>query len=581
MSELGRGFGLTVRAAAMAGASLGTMAAAMAADIEAPSRIASVVVYPDGASVTRTVKLDIPAGSNALVVRGVGPTVDPGSIRVDGAAEGDLTIGAVDVRATPGDPNAAANPEAQKQIAALRDQRADMQAKLDALEAKKATIESYGKASPEKLGPGTAPLPVEQWAAAWNAVADGLAQAGLAIASQQREIAELDRKIAALEAASSRGPRPGLPLRDIVVAVDAAAATQGELRVTYRVAGASWAPVYDARLDTGSKDVKPSLSVVRRARISQRTGEDWTDVALAVSTVRSNRGTAAPDAQPVIVSLYEPPVAAMAAPEGNVAARSLNAPAPAAPMMMEEAAKAQDAVRPARKAAVEQVAQLDAGGYQATFKVPGSVSVPQDGTPKAVALSSRSSEPVLTVKTVPSQDETAYLAAAFVNDEDAPFLPGEISLTRDGTYVGRGRIKLVAPGDRVELGFGADDKVKVSRVPVRKKETEPGWVGNTRTDTREFKTTIRNLHATPLRITVLDQLPVSEHASVVVEQLPATTPPTDKTVDDKRGVMGWTWDYLPGEQKEIRLAYRLKWPADRDLVFRPQVPGIPRPVPLD
>ncbi|MFO1150831.1 MAG: mucoidy inhibitor MuiA family protein [Alsobacter sp.] len=576
MSELGRGLGLTVRAAAMAGASLGTMAVAMAADIEAPSRIASVVVYPDGASVTRTVKLDLPAGSNALVVRGVGPSVDPGSIRVEGAADGDLTIGAVDVRATPGDPNAAANPELQRQLTALRDQRSDMQARLAALEAKKATIESYGKASPEKLGTGSAPLPVEQWAAAWNAVADGLAQAGLAIAAQQREITDLDRTIAALEATQSRGPRPGLPLRDIVVAVDAAAATRGELRVTYRVGGASWTPVYDARLDTGAKDVKPSLSVVRRARISQRTGEDWTDVALAVSTVRTNRGTAAPDAQPVLVSLYEAPVAAAAA--ENSAGRALSLPAPAAPAMMQDELK--DAAKPVRKAA-EQVAQLEAGGYQASFKVPGTVSVPQDGTAKSVALSSRTWEPVLAVKAVPAQDETAYLAAAFVNDEDAPLLPGEVSLTRDGTYVGRGRLRLVAPGDRVELGFGADDKVKVSRVPVRKKETEPGWVGNTRTDQREFKTTIRNLHATPLRITVLDQLPVSEHGLVTVEQLPATTAPTEKTVDDKRGVMGWTWDYLPGEQKEIRLAYKLKWPADRELVFRPQGPGVPRPVPMD
>ena len=32
--------------------------------------------------------------------------------------------------------------------------------------------------------------------------------------------------------------------------------------------------------------------------------------------------------------------------------------------------------------------------------------------------------------------------------------------------------------------------------------------------------------------------------------------------------MGWTFDLPAGESKEIRLGYRLKWPADRDVVLQ-------------
>jgi hypothetical protein len=49
--------------------------------------------------------------------------------------------------------------------------------------------------------------------------------------------------------------------------------------------------------------------------------------------------------------------------------------------------------------------------------------------------------------------------------------------------------------------------------------------------------------------------------------LDTTTKPTEPTVDDKRGVMAWTYDYAAGEQKEIRLAYRVKWPSDRDVIY--------------
>jgi uncharacterized protein (TIGR02231 family) len=122
----------------------------------------------------------------------------------------------------------------------------------------------------------------------------------------------------------------------------------------------------------------------------------------------------------------------------------------------------------------------------------------------------------------------------------------------------------------VNLGFGADDRVKVARVPLRRRENEPSWLGQTKTDLREFKTTVRNLHAQPIRISVIDRLPFSENAAIQVEELRETTPPIERQPEDKRGIMTWTWDYEPGQQKEIRLAYRVKWPADRDLVYEPK-----------
>jgi glucan biosynthesis protein len=52
----------------------------------------------------------------------------------------------------------------------------------------------------------------------------------------------------------------------------------------------------------------------------------------------------------------------------------------------------------------------------------------------------------------------------------------------------------------------------------------------------------------------------------VVEQSPNTTPPTEKIVNDRRGVMGWTFDLAPNAGKDIILAYRMKWPADREIM---------------
>jgi uncharacterized protein (TIGR02231 family) len=158
----------------------------------------------------------------------------------------------------------------------------------------------------------------------------------------------------------------------------------------------------------------------------------------------------------------------------------------------------------------------------------------------------------------------------FTNEEEAPLLPGDVALTRDGVFVGQGRIGQVASGDEADMGFGVDDKVKVTRVPIRRREVEGNWIQGNRSDLREFKTVVKSLHDRPMRITVLDQTPFSETAAITVETIPNMTAPTEKNLQDRRGVLAWTYEYKPGEEKEIRHGFRMRWPNERELVLEPQ-----------
>ena len=98
------------------------------------------------------------------------------------------------------------------------------------------------------------------------------------------------------------------PPRKMEVRIELSADNAGPatLSVSYTVRGARWVPMYDARLDSGNKEHKPALELVRRAEIVQQTGEDWNDVALAVSTIRTAKGGNAPELPPLIVRLREP-----------------------------------------------------------------------------------------------------------------------------------------------------------------------------------------------------------------------------------------------------------------------------------
>src|SRR6202040_2903714 len=147
--------------------------------------------------------------------------------------------------------------------------------------------------------------PIADWRMAFAAVAEEVAGADIAIRDAERKQRDIDREIARLE--SDRAIKPPSKL-EVRIDLAAAAATKATLRVTYAVRNAHWTPLYDARLDPGAKDHKPALELVRRAEITQTTGEDWSDVALGVSTVRIARGGSAPDLNSLVVQYPQPPL---------------------------------------------------------------------------------------------------------------------------------------------------------------------------------------------------------------------------------------------------------------------------------
>src|ERR1700716_4771259 len=69
-----------------------------AADLDASSAVDAVTVYPDGASVTRVITLDLAAGDHSAVLKDFPLMMDSSSLRVAGQAGAELTLGTIDTR---------------------------------------------------------------------------------------------------------------------------------------------------------------------------------------------------------------------------------------------------------------------------------------------------------------------------------------------------------------------------------------------------------------------------------------------------------------------------------------------------
>ena len=245
---------------------------------------------------------------------------------------------------------------------------------------------------------------------------------------------------------------------------------------------------------TGSRDRKPALELVRRAEIMQQTGEDWSDVALSVSTVRTAKGGNAPDLRPLIVRYPQP------AP-GRCRGRCRRTRRYGAASERPRRRRGQGGGARSQRRAQEQEATVETGGFQVVFRIPGRVTVAANEGAKSFRIATR--------------DDRAGAAGA----RDAGARRDRLS--RGVVQARRGRAAAAGPRRRstatasssaaarwrstpkdetVRLGFGADEKVKVTRVAVRKIEGSTGIISSAKIDEREFKITVRSGHDRPIKV---------------------------------------------------------------------------------
>jgi len=536
---------------------------AAAADIAVNSKIDKVTVFQNGAEIARVFEAAVEAGSHVLVLSDLPSGMEANSARVDGEAGGAVEITSIDARqilvkkpSTAASPDETERKRIDAELLRLSDERAGLDGIIAAAQGQKALAENLSR-SPLSA----APKPADAQSPAtpdWNVMFDliGVRIAAAVKSAQDAQIQQrdLDARIALLREQLRREPPEEWERTEIRIHIEASAPAKAALRLRYQVAQASWEPIYDARLTTGNKARAASLVLARRASISQNTGEDWNDARLTLSTVRSGGATAAPELAAMKVMFRPERRVPQGGSESKV--RGLQpAPAEIEP----------DAPRQANAPADERKALVDNAPYQAAFTIPQAVTVKSGVGQKKVLISADEVNPSIVVLAVPKIDATAYLHAKFTHDGLSPLLPGTVSLYRDGVYVGQAALPLTLRGEDKELGFGADDGVKVARVELKRAKGETGIISTSATDEQHYKITVKNSHGWTVPVTIIDQLPVTENEQIGVEALPMTTEPSERNYGDKLGVLAWIFDLEPQKEKEIALSYEIKWPAKREI----------------
>lgn len=544
-------------------------AAGQAGEIGLAAPIVAVTVHPDQARVTRRGTLRLPPGDYRVVVEPLPLDLHPDSVRV--AGRGAASVLGVDVvhRRHPRTVDA--------EVARLEEERRAIEAEVaqltdaDGVQAQLARfLERLAERAGATFARALATGDIEP--AGLTTFADSLTERLTEVRGRQRALAErrdlavarlgaLDRRLA--EVGGRREPdrvavAVSLAVPDGAVAegatvagatvagatVEGAVAAEQDvhLELSYVVDGAGWESAYDIRL------LAERLTLTWYGLVGQRTGEDWPECDLRLSTARPSAASAVPELAPWFLDRVRPlpppvPLAARAMVMADRARAPAAAPA-AVPMLTETA----------MPDLVEQPAAVEPGTSAATYRPARPVAVPSDGSAHRATVAIVELGAALDYVTAPVRGTDAHLRATVVNTSPHTLLPGRASVFHGGDFVGAVPLPVWAPGEEVELALGVDDRVRVERKLVRRTAAK-ATLGSTRRREAEYAITIGNHTPGPARVTLLDQLPVSRDDQITVRELRADPEPAERT---EMGVLTWRLELAAGETREVRLGFRVE-----------------------
>lgn len=548
---------LSLAIAAIGCLATGSVLPAWAADVRAASMISSVTVFPTGAQVTRTVDVDLQAGEHTVILDRLPGNVEQQSLRVEGTSTGDVAVGSVDVRtfsSAPDEDNSARR-DLERQIEQLTDERTAIGRRIEDARFSRELMAVLAQRDLQPAGKEmlpSIPAPADL-SSLLDLVNTRLAQVSKTVLDAQVRQREIDRQVEALNRRLSELAPAKQAQSEVSIHVTSAKPAHASLNVTYRRSAASWQPVYEARLETGESGRPPRLTLIRLATVVQETMEPWNDVVLTLSTARPTGATTPPPFLPLEIQSYV----------GQRQSGQIVDEAKRGEIEKNITEQAPLGAPPTGGGAVQQMqATATVAGFHALYAIPGRVTIDNTGTSKSVRIGSEEVAAKLLLKAAPKLDLTAFLVIRFAPGGDTPLLPGTAMLFRDGVFIGQGSLPLLSPGEQFDLGFGADDLVKIARREVAHKKGETGLITSAYVDERSYVTTIDSRHTMTIPITVLDQVPYALDERIRIELLPDTTPPTEKDVEKKRGVYAWLLMLEPKSRNEIKFGFRVTWPKD-------------------
>ncbi len=509
----------------------------MAADpVPVTSVVEAVKVFRQGASVTRSATVALPAGVSEVHFPVLSPYLDERTVQVEVSRGFTLHSVSATREFLSELPMPPAYMSLQEQIEKLEAAIRKDKAATEVLKEEEGLLLANRQVGGQQNGLNATQL--EQVAQYFRTRLSAIKTDRIVVEERLGENGRQLDKLKKQQAELRQRLRPDNALT-VVVRLQAQTAGKADLRITYLVRNAGWQSSYDLRVS----DLTQPLGIESKGEVFNRTGEDWEQVRLTLSTGDPSRQHTTPALYPWWIDFLQPVMAyekAMRMEAGNVRG-------------VPDAAAA-DMVAP------EALAQSSENLTTMEFAIRDAFTIPADGKPYTVLLEQRTAPAEYVHIAAPRVQPYAHLTATLRDFETYNLSSGKARIYYGQTFIGETWLDSRQSGDSLVLSLGADIGVAVSREKVKDKSSR-NFFGNRVEESQGWVIRVRNNKSSPLRIRVLDQIPLSRQDDIKVEY--ETGP--GASVSAETGVITWEYALSAGEQREDRFAYRVKYPKGKEI----------------
>ncbi|WET49183.1 DUF4139 domain-containing protein [Chryseobacterium indologenes] len=322
--------------------------------------------------------------------------------------------------------------------------------------------------------------------------------------------------------------------------------TSLNLGVSYIVSDAGWIPSYDLRAES----VKKPLEMVYKGKIYQKTGQDWKNIKLFVSTYRPSYNQNRPILSPLYVAEYTAhnPMQEVAEYKFKKETALTNA------YQMRQDITARPSQVP--------IASVSDNQMNVIYELNYNQTILSQEKEQYVILDKKQIDAAYKYHTVPKINNQVFLMAFVKNWQNLNLINGEANIYFEDNYIGKTNITSNYVKEEFPISLGIDERITVKRIKVEDKASQRAMNSN-KWETETYQISIRNNTKEGIELEVLDQLPISENSKISIKAIQTE----GGNLDEKTGSILWNKTISSGGSEKINFSYEVKYPKDMQIQY--------------
>jgi len=353
-----------------------------------------------------------------------------------------------------------------------------------------------------------------------------------------------------------------LPTAEISILISSQLKTNTTVELKYVVKESGWVPSYDLI----TEDINKPVLLKYKAKVYNNSGVDWNDVKMKISSADPLKSASKPDMQPWYLNFNTQQAYGNASGYYNNMKNDNNNNIPQSIAQSQTLYEQESVVSKTKGKKLElpkATEEIQISELSAEFDIKQNYSVPSDAKPYLIDVTSYTLNASFQYYSVPKIEKEAFMLAKIAGWEDLDLIEGQANVYFGGTYVGQSYINTRSVADTLDLSFGRDKKIVVTRTKLKENSSEQS-ASTTKKVTYTYEIVIKNNHKTAVQIELEDQLPVSQNNEIIVDIKELSKAERNEAT----GQLKWKLSLAPDESKKIVLSFSVKYPKSKSVELK-------------